>query len=238
MSSHEILTADVHRDLRIRTDRSAELGDGVMSCVTFPNEFRRVQDEYPILFKLNSERDSFTALALFGFEAGENLFLDANHWDALYRPLAMDIQPFLIGGNADTNGDRQVHVDVASSRIGKGEGTRVFDEHGRPTPFLETIAEQLGELDEGYRSSEDFFAALRRHELLEPMSLEVTLNDGTTHRLVGFHVIDEGRLASLDEAALGELQSNGHLMPIFMAVASLGKLTALIARKNLKNGRG
>jgi hypothetical protein len=114
----------------------------------------------------------------------------------------------------------------------------VFDEHGRPTPFLETIAEQLGELEEGYRSSEDFFAALRRHELLEPMSLEVTLNDGTTHRLVGFHVIDEGRLASLDEAALGELQSNGHLMPIFMAVASLGKLTALIARKNLKNGRG
>ena len=45
MSSHEILTAEAHRDLRIRTDRSAELGDGVMSCITFPNEFRRVQDE-------------------------------------------------------------------------------------------------------------------------------------------------------------------------------------------------
>ena len=238
MSSHEILTAEAHRDLRIRTDRSAELGDGVMSCITFPNEFRRVQDEYPILFKRNAERDSFVALAMFGFEAGENLFLDGDRWDALYRPLAMDIQPFLIGGNADANGDRQVHVDVSSTRIGSGEGIRVFDEFGRPTPFLETIAEQLGELDEGYRSSDDFFAALRRHELLEPMSLEVTLNDGSTHRLVGFHVIDEERLASLDEAALGELQSSGHLMPIFMAVASVGKLTALIARKNEKVGRG
>ena len=238
MSSHEILTAEAHRDLRIRTDRSAELGDGVMSCITFPNEFRRVQDEYPILFKRNAERDSFVALAMFGFEAGENLFLNGDRWDALYRPLAMDIQPFLIGGNADANGDRQVHVDVSSSRIGASEGIRVFDEFGRPTPFLETIAEQLGELDEGYRSSDDFFAALRRHGLLEPMSLEVTLNDGSTHRLVGFHVIDEERLASLDEAALGELQSGGHLMPIFMAVASLSKLTALIARKNEKVGRG
>lgn len=238
MSSHEILTAEAHRDLRIRTDRSAELGDGVMSCITFPNEFRRVQDEYPILFKRNAERDSFVALAMFGFEAGENLFLDGDRWDALYRPLAMDIQPFLIGGNADANGDRQVHVDVSSSRIGRSEGIRVFDEFGRPTPFLETIAEQLGELDEGHRSSDDFFAALRRHELLEPMSLEVTLNDGSTHRLVGFHVIDEERLAALDEAALGELQSGGHLMPIFMAVASLSKLTALIARKNEKVSRG
>jgi len=238
MSSHEILTAVAHRDLRIRTDRSAELGDGVMSCITFPNEFRRVQDEYPILFKLNAERDSFSALAIFGFEAGENLFLDGDRWDALYRPLAMDIQPFLIGGDADANGDRQVHVDMASGRIGHGEGIRVFDERGRPTPFLETIAEQLGELDEGYRSSADFFAALRRHDLLEPMSLEVTLDDGSTHRLVGFNVINEDRLASLDGAALGELHSSGHLMPIFMAAASLGKLTSLIARKNRRISRG
>ena len=238
MSSHEILTVEAHRDLRIRTDRGAELGDAVMSCVVVPNEFRRVQNEYPILFRLNPERDSFTALAIFGFEAGENLFLENGRWDARYRPLAMDIQPFLIGGTPDSDGEKQVHVDVSSSRIGKGDGIRVFDEHGSPTPFLETIAEQLGELDAGYRSSADFFAALRRHDLLEPMSLEVTLDDGSTHRLVGFHVINEGRLASLDEASLGELHSDGHLLPIFMAVASLGNLTALIARKNqrLRNG--
>jgi len=238
MSAHEILTAEAHRDLRIRTDRGAELGDAVMSCVTFPNEFRRVQNEYPILFRLNIERDDFTALAIFGFEAGENLFLEHGRWEARYRPLAMDIQPFLIGATPDADGEKQVHIDLSSSRIGQGEGIRVFDEHGRPTPFLETIAEQLGELDQGYQSSSDFFAALRRHDLLEPMSLEVTLDDGSTHRLVGFHVINEGRLASLDEAALGELHSGGHLMPIFMAVASLGNLTALIARKNrrLRNG--
>jgi hypothetical protein len=144
----------------------------------------------------------------------------------------MDIQPFLIGATPDAAGEKQVHVDVSSSRIGQGEGIRIFDEHGRPTPFLETVAEQLGELDAGYQSSADFFAALRRHDLLEPMSLEVTLDDGSTHRLVGFHVINEARLEALDEAALGDLQAGGHLMPVFMAVASLGRLSALIARKN------
>jgi len=236
MSSHEILTSEAHRDLRVRTERSAELGDAVMSCVTVPTEFRQVQNEYPILFRLNVERDNFTALAIFGFETGENLFLDGGRWDARYRPLAMEIQPFLIGQQADSQGEKQVHVDLGSSRIGQGEGIRVFDEHGRPTPFLEDIAERLGELDEGYQSSAAFFDALRRHDLLEPMTLEVTLDDGSTNRLVGFHVIDEERLRSLDEAALGDLHADGHLMPIFMAVASLSNLSALIARKNRRNG--
>lgn len=227
-TSHAMLTAEAHRDLRIRRDRDVVLGDGVMSCVTMPAEFRRVQVHYPILFRRNAERDAFTALALFGFQEGENLFLESGAWDADYVPLSIDIQPFLIGGAADA---RQVHVDLASTRIGV-DGERVFDDAGRATPYLESVAEQLGELDEGWRASGDFFATLRRHQLLEPLTFEITLNDGSVNRLVGFHVIDEARLAALDAAALGALHAEGHLMPIFMAVASIGNFNALVERKN------
>jgi hypothetical protein len=231
MPDHAMLTAEAHRDLRVRTDRGAELGDGVMCCLTVPSEFRQVQNDYPILFRQNAERDGFTALAMFGFESGENLFVADGHWDAGYRPLAIDIQPFLIGQTAPGSVDKQVHVDLASPRLGT-EGVRLFDELDRPTPYLDTITERLGALDAGYRESGAFFDALRRHELLEPLTLEVTLDDGSSNRLIGFHVIDEERLRGLDAAALGDLHDEGHLMPIFMAVASLGRLTALIARKN------
>lgn len=233
-TSHAMLTAEVHRELRIRRDRDVALGDGVMSCVTMPAEFRRVQVHYPILFRRNAERDAFTALALFGFQEGENLFLESGVWDADYMPLAIDIQPFLIGGASET---RQVHVDLASPRLGE-EGERVFDESGRPTPYLERVAGQLGELDEGWRASGDFFAALRRHDLLEPLTLEITLDDRSVNRLVGFHVIDEARLAALDAVALGALHADGHLMSIFMAVASIGNFNALVARKNKRLGDG
>ncbi|MBR0553601.1 SapC family protein [Stakelama marina] len=238
MTSHAVLTAEDHRDLRIRTERAAELGDGVMCCITVPQEFRRVQNEYPILFRRSADRDSFTALAMFGFENGENLFLEGGRWDARYRPLAIDIQPFLIGREAPDSEARQVHVDMASPRIADGEGVRVFDEDGRPTPYLETVAEQLGALDVGFQASGEFFAALGRFNLLEPLTLEITLDDGSTNRLVGFHVIDEDRLRALDASALGELQAADHLMPIFMALASLGNLDALIARKNKRQGHG
>lgn len=230
--AHAILTSDTHRELRVRTERGPELGDAVMTVLVVPDEFRRVQDDYPILFRLNHERDEFTPVALLGFEAGENLFLDGDRWDAGYIPLAHDIQPFLIGGTPEGDGEKQVHVDLASPRIGGGEGMRVFDQHGLPTPYLEGIAEKLGALDAGWRATAPFVAALRRYELLEPFTLEVTLDDGATNRLVGYHIIDEARLAALDAAALGKLHAAGHLLPIFMAVASTGRLNALVARRN------
>ncbi|TCP98962.1 SapC protein [Sphingomonas sp. PP-F2F-A104-K0414] len=236
MSDHVILAAEDHRDLRIRTERAPELGDAVMTCITVPSEFRRVQTHYPILFQLDAERDSFTALAMFGFEPGENLFLSDAGWDARYRPLAIDSQPFLVGRGA---GDvRQVHIDMASPRIGADEGMRVFDDTGRPTPYLERIADQLRALDTDYVASADFFAALRRYELLEPLTLDVTLDDGAKNRLVGYHVIDEDRLAGLDGAAVADLHAAGHMMPIFMALASLGNIGDLVARKNRRMTRG
>ena len=240
MSAHAILAADSHRDLRVRTGRSAAHGDAEMSCMTVPDEFRRVQADYPILFRLDPERDRFTALAMFGFDNGENLFLDGARWDAGYVPLAIEIRPFLIGGTPGAAGN-QVHVDMASPRIAGGgddEGVRVFDAAGNATPYLEAMVEKLSALDAGYRGADEFFAALRRHRLLEPLTLEITLDDRSTNRLVGYHVIDEARLAALDAAALGELNAADHLMPIFMALASLGKLRDLIARKNERVAHG
>jgi hypothetical protein len=238
MTSHALLTPEDHGDLRVRNERGAEFGDAVMSCLLMPDEFRQAQNSYPILFRRGRDRESFTAVALFGFEEGENLFLHQNRWDAAYRPLAIEIQPFLIGAAASGSGNKQVHVDLASPRIAQADGVRVFDEFRRPTPYLEAVAEQLGALDLGYQRAGAFLAALDRLDLFEPLTLEVTLDDGSTNRLVGFHVIDEDKVRALDPTALGELHRDGHLMPLFMALASLANLGKLIERKNQRQRRG
>lgn len=239
MTRHVVLDSQAHRDLRIRGGASAELGDAVMACMTVPSEFRRIQNEYPILFRGDLDSGRFSALALLGFENGENLFLEGERWDARYRPLALSIQPFLVG-RAKGEGDSQVHIDLGHSRIAgpDEEGVRPFDEHGRPTPYLESIIGGLDELDQGYRASEHFFAALERYELLEPFSFDVSLRDGSTHRLVGYHLIDEEKLRALEPGAIAELHSAGYLMPVFMALASLSNLAALVERKNRRLGHG
>ena len=233
MTKHEILKPADHGALRIRAEAGLDLGDGVMACLAVPSEFRRLACEYPILFRYDSEARSFSALALFGFEPGENLFVENDRWDASCRPFAMAVQPFLVGRPRSGEGASQVHVDMGHPRISaSGEGVRVFDDGGQPSPYLEEVASMLGALDEGYRASGDFFAALDRYDLLEPFSMDVTLESGASHRLVGYHLVDEEKLRALEPAVLAELHAAGHLEPIYMALASLGNLGKLVKRKN------
>jgi hypothetical protein len=239
LTKHVILDSNLHRDLRVRTGVSAEFGDAVMACLTVPSEFRRIQNEFPILFHRDLDRGRFSALALFGFENGENLFVEDGRWDARYRPLVLSIQPFLVGRSASRE-ETEVHIDLDHPRIAAPgeEGVRPFDESGQPTAYLEAAMAGLDELDQGYRESGDFFAALERYELLEPFSLDVELRDGAKHRLVGYHLIDEEKLRALEPGAVTELHVAGYLMPIFMAVASVSNISSLVARKNQRLGHG
>lgn len=238
MANHQILTPAEHASLRIHNGASAELGDAVMASLAVPSEFRRLACEYPIMFRHDPANGSFSALALFGFEDGENLFIEGGEWRASVRPLSMAIRPFLVGRAREGDGPGQVHVDMDHPRISHGgEGTLVFDEDGRPTPFLEQVAAMLGALDEGYRASSTFFAALDRYDLLEPFAMDVAMPDGGQHRLVGYHLVNEENLAALEPGALAELHRGGHLLPAYAALTSLGNL-AKLARRKAERARG
>jgi SapC len=240
MTSHALLDSTTHRHLRVADAASPELGDAVMTALAMPGEFRQVQAHYPIVFRRDLASGAFSALALFGFETGENLFLANGRWDAAYRPLAHRVQPFLIGAAAAPGGTAQVHIDLEHPRVttAADSGVRLFDDEGQPTPFLEDVAQNLGDLDAAYQASGAFFASLEHHDLLEPFTLEVPLADGSKHSLVGFHIIDEERLRGLDAAAVAALHADGHLMPIFMAVAAISQFSALVARRNARLSHG
>lgn len=239
MSRHAILTSEDHRGLRVRTESAAELGDAVMTCFTVPSEFRRLQHHFPILFRRDDATGRLSALALLGFESGENLFLEGGRWDAQYKPMSLAIQPLLVGRQAAGEGPAQVHIDLDHPRISTDEGgVALFDAFGRPTPQLERATEMLAELDEGHRASDSFFAALERHQLLESFFLDVELANGSKHRMVGYQLIDEEKLHALEPGAVAELHAAGHLLAIFMAVASLSSLADLIERKNRRNSNG
>jgi hypothetical protein len=223
-----------HRDLHVRTARAAALGDAVMAAPTFPAEFRNVQAHYPIVFQATPD-GSYQPLALFGLRQGENLFLDADGWDAHYVPLAITRQPFLIGRDGD---GLVVHVDFEHPRVlaagddGLADATPVFLPHGGTSPFLERVTATLLALHEGLQSTPAFVDALRAHQLLESFVMDVTAADGTQHRLAGFHTIHEERLAALDATALERLHRAGHLQPVYMVLASLSNLRALVSRRD------
>jgi len=232
MSKHALLNNIEHRDLKVVTTRSAELGDNVMAVLTFPAEFRNIQAHYPIVFT-KSHDGVYSPLALFGFREKQNLFLAPNGWDAPYVPLMIERVPFLIG--TSSTADKVIHIDLDSPRVSRTAGEAVFLEHGGNTEYLERIGSMLAMIHEGIAVTAPFMAALQEYNLLESFALDIRFRDGTEHRFAGFYTVQEDRLNALDGGALGKLHERGYLQAIYMIIASLSNFRALIERASKLN---
>lgn len=227
-----------HKDTRIITDRSAEYGDNAMFARTFPFEFRSVQGSYPILLHRDGRGEVYP-VALFGFEEGENLFLDESGWHARYVPAMVRRQPFLIGfGPEAAGGDgerrRMLSLDMDSPRVSKERGTPLFDALGGRTRFLEEMATLLETLYHGTEHGKKFIEALQEHGLVESVTFDITLEDGSRNQLLGFYAVDEEKVRALPDEALGRLSREGFLMPLFMMLASTVNMAALVELKNAR----
>ena len=234
MSNPQILSPTNHSDLKVITDFGSHVGDNIQFISTFPLEFRNIQSSYPIFFTKNSETGEFYPIALFGFETGENLFLNDSGWDASYIPMMIKRQPFMIGYQGKTDDEKKpiVTVDLESPKISETVGEPLFDENDRPSQFLQKIMSQLEALHKGFEHNNGFIETITKLDLIEPFSLEITLKNGSLNQLKGFYTINEDKLFELDGKILADLNVRGYLLPIYMAIASYSRIKPLIDKKN------
>lgn len=237
MAKYELLNNVDHKDLRVKTQRSANLGDNLWYVPTFPAEFRNIQRCYPIFFMKNPDTGKFQAVSVFGFEDQENLFLDENGWNAGYIPLSIMRQPFLIGvqktqQESASGTQLVVSVDMENPRVGTTEGEPVFLEHGGSSEYLEQVTSVLKVIHEGFERSTHFADMLLGMDLLESFVLDVELDDGSTHYLSGFYTINEESLAALEGKDMVVLNNNGYLEAIYMVIASMSNIPDMVDRKN------
>ena len=234
MSNFVLLNNLAHKDLRIIRDYSLQYGDKDASVVTFPQEFRSIQNEYPIFFQKNPENGRFVPLALLGLRQHENLFLTENNWDANYIPASVKRKPFLIGVHAPKPGEqtqsRMVYVDMDSPRLSQTGGEPVFLPQGGYSPYLEGVIELLEYIQYGTELTERFVDELLQYDLLESITLEITLKNGENNKITGFYAINEDKLAALDAAAVVSLHNKGYMEFIYMLLASHSNVLKLINR--------
>ena len=235
MANFVLLDPAEHAHLKVITERSAAYGDDVHFAMTFPFEFRNIQGSYPIFFQKDPGSGKFYPVALFGFERGENLFLNETGWDARYVPVMIRRQPFLIGFQDDPEKPGQkraiVSIDLDNPRVSETQGEALFPEGGT-SAFLQEVSANLELIHQASEHSKRFVDALIEHDLLESFTLEITLKDGSGNQLIGFYTINEDSLRQLSGPAFASLNEQGFLQPIYMAVASHSCIAELVDRKN------
>lgn len=237
MANHVQLNNKTLKDLKISTKFSNKFGDNISNTLTFPTEFMEVQKEYPILFSKNPETGEFQSVVLFGFKKDENLFLKRGKWNANYIPAVIAKGPFLIGkeeqeqdGKVVTNAI--VAVDMDSPRVNDDDGEAVFLENGESTPYLDKISRTLAIIDQGSLISKSMFDAFNEYNLIEPVTLDIQLENGEKGTIAGNYTIHSEKLTQLDGAALEKLNKAGFLPLAFAVAASLGNVKKLIDMKN------
>ncbi len=225
-----------HQNLKVITERSARYGDDVNYALTFPLEFRQVQSCYPIFFRKDAVTGQFAPIVVFGFEARENLFLGEEGWDAHYIPLMIRRHPFVIGlqeiaGEGDAKRS-VVSLDMNSPRVSETDGEALFLEHGGVSDFLSSMTEMLETIRLADDMSAGFVSALLEFDLIESVTMQVELNDGSSHELLGYYTINEDKLHALEGEALAKLHRERYLESIYMILASLTCFRTLVEKKN------
>lgn len=237
MSRPVLLNNVEHGRLRVATGHGAAYGDAVNQTVVFPTEFEALQREYAILLRRNAE-GVYRAVVLLGIDAGENLYLDGDHWDARYVPALHARGPFSIGvapgGDA---GEPMVHVDLDHARVGD-RGEPLFLEHGGNAPLLDHVSEILRSIYAGSRMGEPMIAEWLALDLIAPVTLQLDLDEERRVNVPDCHTIDTARLAALDGAALERLHRADLLRPAMFVAASLGNVRHLLDRKRHRDARG
>jgi hypothetical protein len=228
MTNNVMLNNVAHAELRVITQRGAQFGDNLMTCATFPAEFRDVQAHYPIVFRQTDDGFGYEPQVLLGLQEAENLYLTPQGWDVSYIPMAIERLPFLIGRSGD---QLNIHINMDSPRVNRSEGEALFLAYGGITPYLERINSMLLAIHEGLQGLPPFIAALREHDLLESFVADIELEDGAQNRLYGFYTINEDQLLRLSGSVLESLNRAGHLQSIYMVIASLSNFRGLIERK-------
>ncbi|HEV2271037.1 MAG TPA: SapC family protein [Steroidobacteraceae bacterium] len=227
MTQIATLSNDAHRSLRVDRRPSAAYGDSQPFCQVIVGEFAHLVVRYPLLFSKDAATGELYCGVLLGYDKGENLFLEEWREGQGYRPLLLQRAPFLTYG-------RYLAIDLDHPRVGVEAGEPLFTDDGRPTPYLESIKEAVRYLHSGMLATKVFVTRLLELRLIEPIDLEVELDDGSSRDGVGLYTIDAGALGALDDATVVELHRRGYLRLIDFMIASLKQLPVLTSRKNAR----
>lgn len=225
-----------HGDLRVLTGHGAAFGDNINQVLIFPTEFEEVQREYPIFFRRDAN-GAFQSVALLGLDRDENLFLDGHRWQARYVPALQQRGPFSIGAPAD-GGEPMIHVDLAHPRVSRTDGEAVFLPAGGNAPLLQRVSRCLGVVFDGLQVSGPMFETFEALGLIQPVEVEIELDDRTRYDLPNLFTIDQPQLASLGGDDLERLHHSGLLRAAIFVASSLANVERLISLKNAKLAAG
>jgi hypothetical protein len=197
-------------------------------------EFQPVAWQYPIVFTTGDAK-TFSAVAVLGLTAGENLFYRDGKWaQGAYVPAYARRYPFCmakVSVNRVEQKDRLICVEKSAL---DDAGEALFDAGGAPGEKWKDLERLLAEYEADLERMREMCALLADYGLLEPFTMQATLRaekGGGKVQVTGMHRVAEKNLENLNAAQLKNLMRKGYLARIYLHLLSLENFARLLDRK-------
>lgn len=227
------LQHNIHSKLRLQANKNYyQVADQHMLPLVAA-EFLPASTSLPIVFIKQQETGQFRAIALVGFEEGENLVF-GEKVDTNYVPLDARRYPFFIGSESQNDENMVLCIDDNCKLLNESEGLSLFKEDGKITKEVEEVGNMLTDYLAKEQATTHFINFLVEHDLLQPVELSLRLGESGERKLNGLYKVNEETLNELSDDVALTLYKRKYFAAIYAHLGSLSQINRLLAIKAKK----
>lgn len=226
------LDAKLHADLALKQNFGFGFTRGVNAVPLNLIEMPQICHYYPIAF---SPDGNATPVAILGLRDNENLFLNAdNTWEEnVYIPAYIRRYPFIFSELPDGE-QLTLCLDMSDGVIDKKGDQKFFDADGKPSELAQNALEFCKSYHAAAQQTVEFSKALADSGLLIEREAQINVAGNRRINFSGFQIIDEQKLAALDDATFLEWRKKGWLPFLYAHLfsgAQWQRLSALLNQR-------
>lgn len=207
------LDATAHAKMALKKNFGLGFTKGVNAVPINLIELPQICHYYPIAFSPDA---TGTPVAILGLRDNENLFLKENgEWeDDVYIPAYIRRYPFIFS-EMPNNDQLSLCVDLDDAIVEPTGEQRFFGDDGKPTPLSQNALEFCKSYHAAAQHTIEFGKALAAAGVLVDRQAEIAIGEGKKINFSGFRIIDEEKLANLDDKTFLEWRQKSWLPFIY-----------------------
>ncbi len=207
------LDAKAHANIALKKNFGLDFTKNVNAVPVNLIELPQVCHYYPIAF---SPDGTGTPVAIMGLRDNENLFYNDNgEWaDDAYIPAYIRRYPFIFS-EMPGNDQLSLCIDMNDNVVEKGGEQAFFDADGKPSTLSQNALEFCKSYHAAAGQTIEFGKALAESGILVDRQAEIGIAEGKRINFSGFRIVDEKKLAELDDKTFIEWRKKGWLPFIY-----------------------
>jgi len=208
------LDSKKHIDLSLKKNFGFSYAKNVNAVPINMIEMPQICHFYPIAF---SPDETGTPVAILGLRDNENLFVDeSGEWEeSSYIPAYVRRYPFIFSEVPDSE-HLTLCIDDSPEVIEKNGDQLFFNKDGAPTQLAKDALEFCKSYHAAAQQTLNFGKELAASGLLVEREAQINVEGNKRISFSGFRIIDEAKLAALDDSTFMEWRKRGWL-PILYA---------------------